>query len=95
MGTPVVALRNSSLSEMLGPGALWVEEPVDRSLSEATLVADSEGRVGRLVGEVLRFAQDRTFRDATGQAGREFVEQFTDERFVKTMHAFYERICGV
>ena len=90
-----MALRNGSLAEMLGPGALWLEEPVDRSLSEATLVADREGRVSQLVEEVLRFAKDWTFRDATGQARREFVEQFTDERFVKTMHAFYEQICDV
>lgn len=93
VGTPVVALRNSSLPEMLGPGALWVEEPVDRSLSAASLLVDREGRVDRLVGEVLRLAQDRALRDTIGQAGREFVGKFTQEGFTETMQAFYNRVC--
>jgi glycosyltransferase involved in cell wall biosynthesis len=91
MGTPVVSLRNSSLPEMLGPGALWVDEPVDRALDLHTLVADREERVACLVGEVLRFVHDASFRDATGNAGRAFVRAFTEERFVETMRQFYDR----
>jgi len=92
MGTPVVALRNSSLPEMLGPGALWVEEPVDGSLDQSTVVEDREHRVEQLVAEVLRLVCDPILRDAIGQAGRDFVGSFTAKRFQDTMSGFYDRM---
>jgi glycosyltransferase involved in cell wall biosynthesis len=93
MGTPVVAFRNSSLPEMLGPGALWIDEPVDRSLDHNTVVADRENCAERLVTEVLRFVRDPALRDAAGDAGRIFVKTFTEERFVETMREFYREVC--
>jgi glycosyltransferase involved in cell wall biosynthesis len=92
VGTPVVAFRNSSLPEMLGPGALWVDEPTDRSLDDAVVKADREKCVERLVIEVLRLIRDPMLREATGEAGRTFVGAFTEERFLRTLSAFYDRM---
>jgi glycosyltransferase involved in cell wall biosynthesis len=91
LGVPVVALRNSSLPEMLGPGALWVEEPPSVSLDEAALRADRSRRVLAMVSEVLRLAGDSHLREATGSAGREFVATFSEERFKRTMEQVYQR----
>jgi hypothetical protein len=78
---------------MLGPGALWIDEPVDRSLDHDAVLADRENCADRLVTEVLRFVRDPAFRDAAGDAGRTFVKTFTEERFVETMREFYREVC--
>jgi glycosyltransferase involved in cell wall biosynthesis len=91
LGVPVVALRNTSLPEMLGPGALWVEEPPDPSLDDAALRADVFGRVDAMAEQVLRLAGDAQLRAATGAAGMTHVGAFTVQRFDATLEGIYRR----
>jgi glycosyltransferase involved in cell wall biosynthesis len=92
VGVPVVALRNTSLPEMLGPGALWVDEARSTSLAEPEVRSDRDQRVRAMEIEVLRLAGDHELRAATAAAGQAYVGRFTEARFAATLEDVYRRV---
>lgn len=91
VGTPVVAFRNSSLPEMIGPGALWLDDSgATRSRPELATASDPEGE---LIGAcVSRIAAEPTLRARLSDAGSNHVAQFTAERFAAGLALAYERL---
>jgi hypothetical protein len=80
-GTPVVAMRNSALPEMLGLGATVVDEEVCRGGASAAGAA--------LAMECIQILENELLGADQGAAGREHVKQFTDERFLQGILASY------
>jgi glycosyltransferase involved in cell wall biosynthesis len=80
-GTAVVAFDNSSLPEMIGPGAVLLTE--SSAPWEACRRASSAGdrEVDALVEAVNDLLSRKTERDRLGSAGAAHVRQFTFERF--------------
>jgi glycosyltransferase involved in cell wall biosynthesis len=71
-GLPVVTSRRSSLPEVAGPAAAYVEDPLDPS------------RLAEAVGQVLG---DRGLRERLRRAGRERARRFTWDRCAAGMAA--------
>lgn len=92
-GTPVVAFRNTSLPEMLGPGALWLEEP---AASWRTLGDERQGdpQAAALGEGALSLHNNDVLHRELARAGREHVASFTLERFAAGVRAAYELLTG-
>jgi glycosyltransferase involved in cell wall biosynthesis len=88
LGTPVVAFKNTSLPEMLGPGAFWLDEP-NGSWRHLGKVDARDGASLALADAVLAVCEDSRLRDGLAVAGRNHVAQFTRERFAEGIRAAY------
>lgn len=88
-GTPVVAFRNTSLPEMLGDGALWLDEPAG-SWGRLTSTAGTDVASSELTDAVLALCEDQVLRDRLGAAGRHHVMQFTQKRFTESIGRAYD-----
>jgi glycosyltransferase involved in cell wall biosynthesis len=80
-GTPVVAMRNSAMPEMLGGGAAFVDEDPD----------DPSGlsRVTEIVDRCRVFFESSEERARVAGRGQTHVAQFTKERFLSGILAAY------
>lgn len=88
-GTPVVAMRNTSLPEMLGSGAHWVEEQ-DNDECPPLSASRQDPEVDALTSGVLRVSTDRGYREDLSRNGVLHVSQFTMSRFVSALAKAYE-----
>jgi glycosyltransferase involved in cell wall biosynthesis len=81
-GTPVVAFRNTSIEEMVGPGAVWLEEPAESwSMLTATTPEDPQAR--ELAHAAIGLFEDEPTRERLASAGREHVQGFTIAAFAQ------------
>jgi glycosyltransferase involved in cell wall biosynthesis len=90
-GTPVVAFRNTSLPEALGPGALWVSER-ESPWSTYAEAAPSDAQASDLADGAISLLEDPTTRHALATEGAEHVRQFTTDRFRDTMLRVYDAL---
>lgn len=90
-GTPVVAFRNTSLPEMLGAGALWLEEP-EGSWDSLGRERREDPQAGALAQAAISICADGALCSRLARAGREHVSGFTEERFARGVRTAYEML---
>lgn len=90
-GTPVVAYRNTSVEEMVGPGAVWLEEPAD-SWSTLTTVAPNDPQARELAEAVMTIWHDKALRERLAAAGRRHVDGFTLTAFAQGIDSAYQML---
>jgi alpha-1,3-rhamnosyl/mannosyltransferase len=78
-GTPVVCARNSSLPEVAGEAALFVDDPLD---------------VAAIGGSVTRLLDDAGLREEMVDRGRENVRRFSWERAASLTAEVYREVAG-
>lgn len=91
MGTPVVAYANTSLPEMLGPGAIWLSESAQAWRD--CIKASANDVEGKHLGEAaLQLATSHTEAARIGELGRQYVASFTAQRFNHAISQLYRSL---
>ncbi len=93
-GTPVVAFRNTSLPEMIGPGAAWLDEPAS-SWQQLPRVASTDPQARDLADAALALCDDQARRTALAAAGLRHITAFTPERFSLALTDAYDQLTSL
>ncbi|HWC33193.1 MAG TPA: glycosyltransferase [Mycobacteriales bacterium] len=84
VGTPVVAFRNSSLPEMLGGGAVFIDEDPEDDTGRT--------RIAAVVEACAEIIDHPTVRSHLAQAGSLHVAQFDRARFLSGVRSAYDAV---